>query len=70
MMMRTLYYIYVCVFLGYIKLSRDDSDETVCGTDVTPQDGSACDGQTQPIKVCGTCGILYDNSYPLNAVAF
>lgn len=53
--------------LGYIRVLRDDTDETKCGTDITPQDGSACEGETDPVKVCGTCGILYDSSYPTGA---
>jgi len=52
---------------GYIRLARSNTDESKCGTDVTPHDGSACDGQDDPITVCGTCGILYDNSYPTGA---
>jgi len=50
--------------IGYIRVLRSDSDETNCGMDVTPQHGTACEGQTDPVKVCGTCGILYDSSYP------
>jgi cathepsin L len=53
--------------LGYIRVLRDDDDETNCGMDVTPADGSACEGETEPVKVCGTCGILYDSSYPTGA---
>lgn len=53
---------------GYMRLLRTDNDDTTCGTDVAPQDGVACDGQTQPVKVCGTCGVIYDAAYPLNAV--
>ncbi len=52
---------------GYIRLARVDNEEQRCGSDITPQDGSACDGETDPVKVCGTCGILYDTAYPLNA---
>lgn len=52
---------------GYIRLARFDSEEQVCGQDITPLDGSACNGDETPVKVCGTCGILYDTSYPLNA---
>ena len=52
---------------GYIKLARMDNDEQKCGSDTTPQDGSACDGETEPVTVCGTCGVLYDSSFPLNA---
>jgi cathepsin L len=56
---------------GYIRLLRQktanlDDDET-CGMDITPQDGTACAGDNQPVKVCGTCGILYDSSYPTGA---
>jgi cathepsin L len=52
---------------GYIKLSREDGQELQCGIDNTPQDGVACEGDTTPEKVCGTCGILYDNAYPVGA---
>jgi cathepsin L len=55
---------------GYIRLKRTPFVEgDKCGMDTTPQDGSACDGQTDPVKVCGTCGILYDTSYPVGAEA-
>lgn len=52
---------------GYIRLARSDDDESKCQTDTTPLDGSACEGQTQPITTCGTCGVLYDSSYPIGA---
>ena len=52
---------------GYIRLARFDNDEERCGSDTTPQDGVACAGQDDPVKVCGTCGAIYDVSYPLNA---
>ncbi|KAJ1416450.1 hypothetical protein B484DRAFT_454287 [Ochromonadaceae sp. CCMP2298] len=55
--------------LGYIKIARQDTDETVCGTDSTPLDGTACVGDDAPVKVCGTCGILYDSCYPVGAEA-
>jgi cathepsin L len=48
------------------KISNGDDDET-CGMDITPQDGTACAGDNQPVKVCGTCGILSDSSYPTGA---
>jgi len=55
---------------GYIRLLRTDDDESNCGTDVTPQDGVACEDQKDvPVKVCGTCGAIYDVSYPINAKA-
>jgi cathepsin L len=49
---------------GYIRVARTDSEEALCGTDVTPHDGNACDGEDEPQTVCGTCGILFDSSYP------
>lgn len=54
---------------GYIRLMRADDEETKCGTDTTPQDGTACKGDTEPKKVCGTCGILFDTSYVVGAKA-
>mmetsp|Transcript_13377 Transcript_13377/g.20109 ORF Transcript_13377/g.20109 Transcript_13377/m.20109 type:complete len:376 (-) Transcript_13377:234-1361(-) len=53
--------------LGYIKVARSENDEQNCGTDITPQDGTACAGDDDPVKVCGTCGILYDSAYPTGA---
>jgi cathepsin L len=52
---------------GYLRILRTDNDDEVCGIDVTPEHGSACKGDSNPIKVCGTCGILADSSFPLNA---
>lgn len=54
---------------GYIKLARSDTDETKCGTDATPQDGVSCIDQVTPVTVCGTCGAIYDSSYPIMASA-
>jgi cathepsin L len=54
---------------GYIRLARFDDDEQRCGLDVTPQDGVDCAGQENPVTVCGTCGVIYDVSYPTNAVS-
>jgi len=48
---------------GYIKLLR--TSEVQCGTDLTPSDGSGCDGGPATVTVCGTCGILYDSTYPV-----
>lgn len=47
---------------GYIRVARNTGK---CGTDTTPQDGSGCDGGPDSVNVCGMCGILYDNSYPV-----
>jgi len=49
---------------GYIKLKRNS--ELMCGTDSTPLDGSACvDAYISEQHVCGTCAVLFDNSYPI-----
>ena len=52
---------------GYIRIARTDDDENVCEMDDTPQDGTACEGQTAPVKACGSCGILYDSAFPVGA---
>ncbi len=52
---------------GYIRVARVDTEQQRCGSDITPQDGVACEGDNEPEKVCGTCGILFDSAYPLNA---
>jgi len=53
---------------GYIRLERhSDGSSTWCKKDVTPSDGSGCDGGPATITVCGECGIWYDNSYPTGA---
>eukprot|EP00930_Biecheleria_cincta_P046187 TRINITY_DN3185_c0_g1_i1.p1 TRINITY_DN3185_c0_g1~~TRINITY_DN3185_c0_g1_i1.p1 ORF type:complete len:319 (-),score=45.99 TRINITY_DN3185_c0_g1_i1:219-1175(-) len=50
---------------GYIRIQRYGEGKEPCGMDTKPQDGSACKGQTQPVKMCGLCGILSDSSYPI-----
>lgn len=52
---------------GYIRIARSEDDESNCGSDITPHDGNACDGEDEPQTVCGVCGVLFDSSYPLNA---
>jgi len=54
---------------GYIRVARTSDEAGRCGSDITPTDGTACAGNDDPINVCGTCGILYDTSYPLNAAS-
>lgn len=49
---------------GHIRIFRSDDEEGECGTDTEPQDGIACAGETDPVEVCGTCGILYDSVVP------
>jgi hypothetical protein len=41
--------------------------EARCGIDVTPADGDGCHNGPAEVKVCGTCGILYDVAYPIIA---
>jgi len=47
---------------GYIRISRNSTPQ--CGTDKTPLDGTGCVGGPATQTVCGTCGILFDVSYP------
>jgi len=47
---------------GYVRLKRTPSIR--CGWDLNPQDGTGCNGGPTEVKVCGTCGLLYDVSYP------
>src|SRR5690606_21016880 len=39
-----------------------------CGIDMSPHRGTACQGGPPTVKVCGTCGILYDVCYPIVAL--
>jgi len=48
---------------GYIRLKRSSSPK--CGEDPTPMDGTGCSGGAATQQVCGTCGVLFDASYPL-----
>jgi cathepsin L len=50
---------------GYIRLKRTSNEQTRCGTDVKPSDGTGCNGGPSQVTVCGTCAILYDVSYPI-----
>jgi cathepsin L len=49
---------------GYIRLERFGEGSEPCGTDSTPQDGTACAGDTTPVQYCGKCAILSASSYP------
>jgi len=51
---------------GYIRLIRHTDEESWCGIDRKPQEGSGCDGGPAEITVCGTCGILYEALVPQN----
>mmetsp|Transcript_18341 Transcript_18341/g.25371 ORF Transcript_18341/g.25371 Transcript_18341/m.25371 type:complete len:374 (-) Transcript_18341:140-1261(-) len=48
---------------GFIRLFKEDTPR--CGVDLTPLDGTGCDGGPANVTVCGTCGLLYDSTYPL-----
>jgi len=48
---------------GYIRLKR--TPDIQCGIDTTPGDGDGCTGGPPTVKVCGTCGILFDGVYPV-----
>jgi len=50
---------------GYIRLARRATPE--CGEDLSPADGTGCQGGPVTQHVCGTCGLLFDASYPLGA---
>lgn len=52
---------------GYIRLARTSDEGNRCGVDKTPSDGVGCAGGPSSVNVCGTCGILYDASYPTGA---
>ena len=49
---------------GKIRLLRQDAEEDYCGTDNQPELGTACEGGPASVRVCGQCGILYDNVVP------
>jgi len=46
---------------GNIRLLRTDNEATYCGTDDQPDVGTGCEGGPSEVRVCGMCGILYDN---------
>ena len=55
---------------GYMRMYRPTSAEQVaCGTDPVPLDGTGCAGGAPTQHVCGTCGVLFDASYPVGARA-
>jgi len=53
---------------GHMRILRRDSEEEteedVCGWDRQPEVGSACEGGPSKVRVCGTCGVLYDTVVP------
>jgi len=49
---------------GYIRIEMKENEHQHCGWDYSPQEGIACDGDPAKAWVCGTCGILYDSTFP------
>lgn len=52
---------------GHIRLAMHDDEESWCGTDSKPEEGSGCDGGPPTVQVCGTCGLLFDAVVPEGA---
>jgi len=48
---------------GYIRLKRYGNNDTPCGIDLNPMDGTGCSNGPKQVTVCGNCAILYDTSY-------
>lgn len=49
---------------GYMQLQRHSPKDDWCSLDIYPADGTGCDNGPGTVTVCGSCGILYDVSYP------
>lgn len=49
---------------GNIRILRRDDDQTRCGIDRHPEQGTGCIGGPAQVTVCGMCGILYDSVIP------
>mmetsp|Transcript_7006 Transcript_7006/g.19892 ORF Transcript_7006/g.19892 Transcript_7006/m.19892 type:complete len:431 (-) Transcript_7006:104-1396(-) len=52
---------------GFVRLERKDTrdEDAYCGWDTSPEKGTGCKGGPSKVRVCGSCGILYDNVVPL-----
>jgi len=50
---------------GYMHLLRREPSENWCSLDIYPLDGTGCDGGPGTLNVCGSCGVLFDVSYPI-----
>lgn len=49
---------------GHIRLQRHDESGGYCGMNNKPELGVACKGETDPVPVCGMCGVLFDSVVP------
>ena len=55
---------------GYIRLKRDPVENTPCGVDPQPWDGTGCWAEKDtPQNPCGQCGVVFDASYPTGVTA-
>lgn len=52
---------------GHVRLLRHDVHEEgeYCGWDDHPEVGTACKGGPSRVKVCGSCGVLFDSVVPM-----
>jgi len=49
---------------GRIRMLRHSGEDQHCGMDRQPEVGTGCEGGPAEVRVCGMCGILYDNVVP------
>lgn len=49
---------------GYMRLEMKPNENEHCGWDNEAHMGVACDGDSNRAWACGTCGILFDVSFP------
>mmetsp|Transcript_144841 Transcript_144841/g.367576 ORF Transcript_144841/g.367576 Transcript_144841/m.367576 type:complete len:434 (+) Transcript_144841:70-1371(+) len=51
---------------GFVRLLRHDmkEEDSYCGWDKSPEQGTACKGGPSKVWVCGSCGVLYDSVVP------
>lgn len=48
---------------GFIRVQRF-GENPPCAEDTAPSDGDGCNNGPPEVLVCGSCGILYDSTYP------
>ena len=48
---------------GFIRVQRYGANPP-CAEDTAPSDGDGCNNGPPEVMVCGSCGILYDTTYP------
>ena len=50
---------------GYMHLLRHDPTDQWCSIDIFPADGTGCGDSPPTVTTCGSCGVLFDVSYPI-----